>query len=250
MTNTTESKTLHLIAFLENVGNELLAIQENGANAHGKHEDQVNNYATEGDLHAEKRILAYLKAHYPNDSIISEETEGMTVGDSGFVWHIDPIDGTTNYLRGNEYWGVSIARVNAMDRNTDIAVVHAPALNKTWYTYATTDKAFVKKNHNTKPIVKPNYPGKILMTGLPYDKTIRTRLLEALPTMAEDYVDVRHVGSAALGLTLLAEGMCDGLVLWTAKSWDIMAGKEIAEKTGHKFNITLDKNGDYEIVAI
>src|SRR3989344_1752228 len=65
---------------------------------------------TEADLAAEKHILGKIKQHFPDDGIVAEES-GERKGESGVSWHVDPLDGTTNFAHGIPLYGVSIGIV-------------------------------------------------------------------------------------------------------------------------------------------
>jgi myo-inositol-1(or 4)-monophosphatase len=65
---------------------------------------------TEMDVQIERMLIADLRAHYPRDSFVGEET-GQTPGSSDARWLIDPIDGTTNFVMGEPYFAISLARI-------------------------------------------------------------------------------------------------------------------------------------------
>src|SRR5262249_54431690 len=65
-----------------------------------------NDFVTEIDMAAERDIIGTIHKHYPDHAILGEET-GST-GDSEFVWIIDPLDGTTNFMHGFPQFAVSI----------------------------------------------------------------------------------------------------------------------------------------------
>ena len=71
------------------------------------HTKDRNDFVTEVDQQAEKEIISILRKAYPGHGILAEES-GLTDGDE-YQWIIDPLDGTTNFLRGIPHFAVSIA---------------------------------------------------------------------------------------------------------------------------------------------
>ena len=78
---------------------------------------------TDIDLKAEEKIVTPIKKTYPKDNILSEETEQQTC-DSDFKWIIDPLDGTHNYIREIENFGISIAL--AYKNRVILGVIYVP----------------------------------------------------------------------------------------------------------------------------
>ena len=83
--------------------------RDSGAAALRVENKGLQDFVTVADKQAEDTIRAALNAHFPEDGFIGEESGGADL-DTG-VWVVDPIDGTTNFMRGFRHWGVSIAFV-------------------------------------------------------------------------------------------------------------------------------------------
>ena len=81
------------------------------------------DYASEIDRACEATIRSELKRRYPDHAIVGEE-DGKS-GQSDHVWLIDPIDGTSNYLRGIPHYAISIAL--AVKGRVEHGVVYDPA---------------------------------------------------------------------------------------------------------------------------
>jgi histidinol-phosphatase len=84
---------------------------------------------TDADTRIERVIRDHLAAARPDDSILGEE--GGVTGSSNRQWIIDPIDGTSNFVRGVPIWGALIAL--AIDGVPEVSVVSAPALERRWW---------------------------------------------------------------------------------------------------------------------
>ncbi len=84
---------------------------------------------TDADRAVEQGIRDVLAAERPNDAVLGEELGGERR--AGRQWIVDPIDGTTNFLRGQPIWGTLIAL--AIDGEPVVGVVSAPALHRRWW---------------------------------------------------------------------------------------------------------------------
>lgn len=84
-----------------------------------------NDFATEADQASEKFIIDKIQEHFPEDSIIAEESGKQEREDERYTWIIDPLDGTYNFANGKEEFGVMIAR--SRDGEVALAVVWCPA---------------------------------------------------------------------------------------------------------------------------
>lgn len=85
---------------------------------------------TQIDTEIEAVIRSFIAEHFPDDSIVGEENDDVT-GTSSFVWHIDPIDGTDNFLRKIPFCAISIARLGDTAEDS-FAIVHNPITNLTF----------------------------------------------------------------------------------------------------------------------
>ena len=68
----------------------------------------VNNFVTEVDIAAEQEIIYHLQKAYPDHAILGEESGLIGSEDAEYRWIIDPLDGTTNFVRGIPHYAVSI----------------------------------------------------------------------------------------------------------------------------------------------
>lgn len=212
--------------------------------------NQENNYVTEADVFSEKKIIDYLKKNYPEDSIISEESD-QQLEEGKYVWHLDPLDGTVNYARGYEHWAISLARTNQHTSETEIAIVHSPPLNKTWFYVNTFDEknSYLIEGEDFHLIERENSPGKILATGMSYDKKVREQYLAMLPALMKNFSDIRHIGSTALNFCFLAEGRVDAFYDLEFQIWDWKAGAAIAKKAGNNLILEQNPNNSWRIKA-
>ena len=95
---------------------------------------------TEIDRATETAITSILRAERPEHSVYGEEHGIVGPSDAKFQWVIDPIDGTSNFVRGVPVWASLIALVH--DNVPVLGVVSAPAMNMRWWAHASGDAFF------------------------------------------------------------------------------------------------------------
>ena len=178
----------------------------------------AGDWVTEFDVAAENAVREAILAERPNDTITGEE-HGTTRPEqaSGYRWSIDPLDGTTNFIRNIVYYATSVAVADA-DGVWLAGVVHAPALGR-FYSAARGEGAWLEVAGETTRLAGP-VPGRtglILATGFSYDPDTRANQAEGLAELMNGFADVRRLGSAALDLCLVADGTYDADVAKAAQ---------------------------------
>src|SRR3990172_1534729 len=88
------------------------------------------NFLTETDLAAERAILALLREEYPDHAVLAEETAGQAPRD-GWLWVVDPLDGTHNFSRGIPYFATNIALCH--DGEALLGLTYAPATGEEFF---------------------------------------------------------------------------------------------------------------------
>jgi len=182
---------------------------------------------TEYDTASELLITQGLRRLRPDDSIIGEEG-GSFVGTSGITWHVDPIDGTTNFLYGQPAWAVSIG---ATDDSGPIAgAVFVPALQE-MFAAARGHGATLNGNpifHSGQQLLSNALVG----TGFSYDSSRRTQHARQVSRMIGEVRDIRRLGAAAVDLCFVACARLDAYYERGLYSWDLVAGQLIATEAG------------------
>ena len=186
------------------------------------------NLVTEMDQRAEALILDRLRAAFPDDAILAEET-GAAGGRSGRRWLVDPLDGTTNYAHGLPIFGVSIALESAGERV--LGVVYDP----------TRDEMFVGERRGGASLngaaihvsAAATVDESLLVTGFPYNirETPDTNLTEYAGFSVRARA-VRRLGSAVLDLAYVACGRFDGFWELRLGAWDVAAGAVLVAEAG------------------
>ncbi|MCC9178943.1 inositol monophosphatase family protein [Arthrobacter sp. zg-Y750] len=191
--------------------------------------DWVTDFDTAAEV-AVREVLARLR---PQDVVTGEELEAaVPVHSSGIRWSIDPLDGTTNFIRNIVYYATSVAAVND-DGEWLAGVVHAPALVRVYYA-ARGHGAWLAEHGTVRKLTGPDPErvGKLLGTGFSYNASVRDEQYAALPGLAGQFADVRRLGSAALDLCMVADGTLDAYTERGLNEYDYAAGALVAEEAG------------------
>jgi myo-inositol-1(or 4)-monophosphatase len=182
---------------------------------------------TEFDRAAEGLIVDGLRTRRPDDSIVGEEGAGH-VGSSGLVWHIDPIDGTVNFVYDLPAWCTSVAVVD--ERGPLAGAVFVPVTNEL-FSAARGDGA----TRNGSPIHCSDATDvrmALIATGFNYSPDTRRAQARRLAALLPEVRDVRRYGSAALDLCMVGCGRLDAYYEEHLNSWDLAAGVLIASEAG------------------
>lgn len=180
------------------------------------------------DREAERAIRDVLDEAFPDDVVIGEEGDAACQSDPGTRrWFVDPLDGTTNFLRGRRDWCVSIALVD--DDWLHTAVVQAPLIGET---YSATNAGGATCNDRPLRVNSPlNLEDALVGSGFPYDFTGGSNL-EQWAAVTLRALSVRSTGSAALSLCEVASGQLDAFWEQRLQPWDVAAGMLIAAEAG------------------
>ena len=185
------------------------------------------DYVSEVDHAAERIIIDTLLAAYPSHAILAEESGEH--GTSEYLWIIDPLDGTTNFLRGLQQYSVSIA----LQHNGVLthAVIYDPCKNEL-FTATRGQGAFLNDNriHVSK---RTELAESIICTGFPYSKLDHLdAYIDILRNVIKKTAGLRRPGSAALDLAYTAAGRYEAFFETGLKSWDIAAGCLLITEAG------------------
>lgn len=210
-----------------------------------------SDWVTDYDRRAEQAVRAVITAYRPNDAISGEEYGHTEPAEpSGYRWSIDPLDGTTNFIRGVPQFCTSVAVEGPREADAgagaeaDGAVrwlagaVVAPALGRTWYAaagngaFSTVDGPGVDGEPVRLNGPIPGRSGRLLASGFGYAGQRRDFQLGALAALLPHFGDLRRIGSAALDLCLVADGTLDAYAEFGIQEHDWSAGVLIAEEAG------------------
>lgn len=185
------------------------------------------DYVSEVDRAAERTIIQIIQEAYPNHAILAEESGGQ--GESEYLWIIDPLDGTTNFLHGFPQYAVSIA----LQHNGVLtqAVVYDPVKNDLFT--ASRGKGAFLNDRRIRVSKRTDMIDSLIGTGFPYTKfTHLDAYMGILRDMMQKTAGLRRPGSAALDLAYTAAGRYDGFFETGLNPWDIAAGCLLITEAG------------------
>jgi len=199
------------------------------------HKGEVD-LVTEMDRAAQDLIKKEILLKYPGHGILAEEDLDIQ-GAEGYLWIVDPLDGTTNYAHRFPVFSTSIAV--AFENKVVCGVVYNPVSDELFEAVAGEGARL-----NTLPIQvsgTSRLDDSLLGTGFPYNirETVHTNL-DHFGEFAIKTQGIRRCGSAALDLCFVACGRLDGFWELNLKPWDIAAGALIVREAG---GVTTDFEG-------
>ncbi|MBX3677771.1 MAG: inositol monophosphatase [Rhodocyclaceae bacterium] len=185
------------------------------------------DFVTEVDKAAEEAIIGVLKEAYPEHAILAEESGAS--GDSEYVWIIDPLDGTTNFIHGVPQYAISIAL--AHKGVLTHAVVYDPTKNELFTAVKGGGAYLNERRIRVSKRIKLNEV--IVGTGFPFRYFEH---VDAYMGMLRDFMHktagVRRPGAAALDLAWVAAGRFDGFWELGLSPWDMAAGALLIAEAG------------------
>jgi myo-inositol-1(or 4)-monophosphatase len=185
------------------------------------------DFVSEVDRAAERVIVETLLEAYPGHAILAEE--GGAQGQSEYVWIIDPLDGTTNFLHGVPQYAVSIG----LQHNGVLtqAVVYDPTKNDLFT--ATRGRGAFLNDKRIRVSKRKELADSLIGTGFPYT---RFEHMDAYLAIFKDVMQstagMRRPGAASLDLAWTAAGRFDGFFETALKPWDIAAGCLLITEAG------------------
>lgn len=186
-----------------------------------------NDFVSEVDRLAEQEVVGTLKKAYPDHVVVGEESGGDIRGD--YVWVVDPLDGTTNFLHGFPHFSVSIALLHR--GNVEVGVVYDPSRDELFT--AKRGGGATLDGRRIRMAPRRGLAEAVIATGFPY--TTPENLAPQMAMVADVLRragDIRRTGSAALDLAWLACNRLDGFWELGLNQWDIAAGTLLVREAG------------------
>lgn len=198
------------------------------------------DYVTEVDRAAERAAIRVLREGAPDIAILAEESGGSR---HERMWVIDPLDGTTNFVRGFPVVGVSVALME--EGRPVVGAVIAPLIGAAWS--AALGQGAVDAGGRRLSV--STHPGSgVVATGFPFRR--KDRLSRYLPVMSaalKRFEDLRRAGAASLDLAYVGAGAFDGFFELGLGLWDIAAGALLVREAG---GVVTDWAGDPDAVFV
>lgn len=186
------------------------------------------SFVTKADRETEAAILEVLKSKFPNHAFLGEET-GETGSKSEYLWVIDPIDGTANFVNGVPVWGVSVALVK--NNEPICGVVSNPVMNL--LVHAERGKG-LWCNGERSHVSAQGKDAAMISVGVGQGPGIKDKLLAIFRENPKHLKTYRYLGSAVLEMALLARGGTEGFISLGLSKWDYAAGALLVQEGGGK----------------
>lgn len=201
-----------------------------------------NDFVTEVDLRAESEIVSIIRNAYPDHGILAEES-GMSQSANGiknaqgqdeFVWIIDPLDGTTNFIHGFPQFGVSIGLQRR--GRMECAVIYDP-LRQELFT-ATQGGGAQLDDRRIRVSQQPSLEGALIGTGFPYRANMQwiDAYMGMFKDLTQEAAGLRRPGAASLDLAYVAAGRLDGFWELGLSPWDTAAGMLLITEAGGRIS--------------
>src|SRR2546430_10511984 len=190
--------------------------------------DEVD-LVTQADKRPERFIVERLTKYFPDHAVTAEEGTGHeSASASEFRWHVDPLDGTTNYAHGYPCFSVSIAL--AQRDTLFAAVVFNPFYNELFTAARGEGAAF--NGHRIRVSKVATLSTSLLCTGFPVRNRKASANLQYYGDFTQRSHGVRRDGSAALDLASVAAGRFDGFWEFCLAKWDTSPGVLLVDEAG------------------
>ena len=210
--------------------------------------DKRNNLVTEIDLNTQKIIVEDINKTYPNHAIVGEEDKLKSLKDSEYIWVIDPIDGTTNFVNGIPNFAISIALLKDLE----------PIAGAIWIPWPNNEKSLIfsaSKNNGSNANGKKLNLVKKLNQSLDEGSASSYSSFSSINGNKDRNIkpwskvikgEKRVIGSVAYEMALLAKGVIKFGLFGPASIWDFGAGLLIIKEAGGTIH-NLDK--DYNFIS-
>ena len=199
----------------------------------------TNDFVTNVDKAAESAVIETIRKAYPAHCIVSEECGVLNGEDADYQWIIDPLDGTTNFVKGIPHFCVSIAL--KVKGKLDQAVIYDPIRGELFT--ASRGKGAQLNGFRIRVKQSKDLNGAVLATGFPFKQKQHVDCyLTMFKTLFLKTADMRRAGSAALDLAYVAAGRVDGYFELGLKPWDSAVGELLIIEAG---GLVTDFNGGH-----
>lgn len=193
----------------------------------------ANDFVTKVDRASEQRIIDGIRKRYPDHSFLGEEN-GLIEGNGDgkdYVWVIDPLDGTTNFIHGVPHFAISIAL--KIKGQLEVAVVLDP-IRREEFT-AARGRGAQLNGRRIRVSSKAKLENTLLATGFPF-RPNQSGIFDAYMGMFGDFArstaGIRRAGAASLDLAYVAAGRYDGFWEFGLSEWDMAAGALLVTEAG------------------
>lgn len=194
------------------------------------------DWVTDADVAAQALITKQISSRFPHHGFLTEEASPDLPAEGDVIWIIDPLDGTSNYSRGQSNFCVSIAATARQE--VQAGIIYDPVRREMFSAALNRESTL-----NGAPIAVSEVEDlskSIVGLDWGHSPNKRRKTLELLEAVAHDVHSVRAIGSAALALAWVAAGRLDAYFNVNLKRWDYAAGTLLVALAGGRFSTVSD----------
>ncbi len=214
-----------------------LLVKQTGAFIKGQLDDQnaveffekgIHDFVTYVDKQSESMLIEGLKRIIPGSGILAEENTANT-SSREYMWIIDPLDGTTNFIHSIPLYCISVSL--SKNNETLLGIVYEINMQECFYAWKSS-KAYLN-GKEIKVSEKANMNHALFATGFPYYDYSRMKpYIELFSYLVQNTSGLRRLGSAAVDLAYVACGRFEGFYEYGLHPWDVAAGAFIVQQAG------------------
>jgi len=206
---------------------------------------EAKDYVSDVDKAAENVVVNILRKAYPDHSILSEECGLVGDKNAQYQWIIDPLDGTTNFLRNIPHFAISIACMK--NGKLEHALVLDPIRHEEFC--ASKGKGATLNGRRLRVSGRTSLTEAVLGTGFPFRAKQMVNIDNYLATFKKfslDTAGIRRAGAASLDLAYVAAGRFDGFWEQDLAIWDMAAGILLIQESG---GLVSDFGGGHDFLS-
>ncbi|PIE46019.1 MAG: inositol monophosphatase [Gammaproteobacteria bacterium] len=201
------------------------------------HTKAANDFVSNIDIAVEQALINGIREVYPEHLILAEESGLSGSKSSIYRWVIDPIDGTTNFIKGLPHFAISMAVYK--NNKLEAGLVYQPITDELFAAARGQGATLNDKKIRASKVLPENG---IIATGIPFRQSeLMPKQISSMKKVLATFPDIRRAGAASLDLCYVACGRVDGYYEFGLSEWDIAAGALIAQESGA---IVSDTNGE------
>ncbi len=219
-------------------GASRIMLEQENAAVHQK--EGHSNFVTEADLAVQEYLKEKLLAYLPGSLFFAEEQENSALTDVP-TWVVDPIDGTTNFMRGRKYSAISVALLE--NKQPVLGLIYNPYEAEMFR--AEKGKGATLNGHPIAPAATPFEHAIVTIGTSPYNPKFAETSMRAALQFLLQAGDLRRTGAAALELAEVACGRTDIFYEMSLAPWDYAAGCLLVKEAGGKLIMPFADTEDY-----
>jgi myo-inositol-1(or 4)-monophosphatase len=191
-------------------------------------EKQMNDFLTYVDEQSEQKIISIIHENFPDHAILAEES-GMATASSDYIWIIDPLDGTKNYISEIPVFAISIALSH--QENIIMGVVYDPVRKEMYH--ARENKGAYLDDRPIRVSGQTDLINSLIATGFPFKhKELLPEYTDCFKDIFRNVSGMRRLGAAAIDLAYVACGRFEGFWELALNPWDVSAGLLLIRESG------------------